>query len=168
MLKSKKILAFVLLLIVATPIFFFTGFLIKQKMIQHEMKEKLESSFLQTITVNLTDIKWVKKNKEVIIGDRFFDVKSYTIENDKIILTGLYDEAEKKLQKDFAGMLHQKKNETAPLEQLILKFIFTAAIKKNTIAQDLPCNNKIKVIYLTYNEAAVTLSQSVTTPPPNI
>lgn len=168
MLKIKKILAFVLLLIVATPIFFFTGFLVKQKLIQHEMKEKLECSFLQTINVNLTDIKWVKKNKEVIIDDRLFDVKSYTVENNKLVLTGLYDDAEQKLNKDFAGILHQKKNKTAPLEQLIIKFIFTAAIKKNTTPEDLPYNSNIKVIYLTYNEVAVSQSRSVTTPPPSI
>jgi hypothetical protein len=168
MVKSKKILAFVLLLIVATPIFFFTCFLVKQKLIQYEMKERLESSLLQTIIADQSDVKWVKKNKEVIIGDRLFDVKFYTIENNQMILTGLYDDAEKKLKKDFAGMLHQKKNESAPLEQLILKFIFTAAIKKTTISEDPFFSNYIGANYLFYNEVAVAQSHAVTTPPPNV
>lgn len=168
MFRSKKILAAILLLIAAAPIFFFAGFLFKQKIIRHEMKEKLEGNFLQTITVGKADFKWVKKNKEIIIDGRLFDVKGYRIKNDSLFFTGLYDEAEQKLKKDFAGILQQKKNETAPLEQLILKLILTAVVKKNTEAAFLSLTKSVKTIFPVYNEVAVTQSIAVNTPPPNV
>jgi hypothetical protein len=119
---SKKILAGMLLLIVAAPIFFFAGLLFQQKLIRHKMEEKLERSFLQTITVSKADFKWIKKNKEIIIEGKLFDVKEYSIKSDSVIFSGLYDEAESQLEKDMAGIMDQKKNEPSPLEELILEF----------------------------------------------
>jgi hypothetical protein len=168
MLLQKKILAFTALLLVAAPLFFFTGYLVKQKIIQYQMKEQLENASLQTITVNKADITSVKKNKEVVIDGELFDVKSYVVAGDKIILTGLYDAAENKLKKEFTNLMQQKKNESAPLEQLILKFIFAAVINQNRQTEVLACNQNIKTVYPFYSEGPVYQSVPVTSPPPNI
>jgi hypothetical protein len=168
MLIRKKIMAFAALLLVVAPLFFFTGYLVKQKIIQHQMKEQLENASLQTITVNRAAITWVKKNKEVIISGELFDVKSYVVTGDKITLTGLYDAAEKKLKKEFASLMHSKRNQSAPLEQLILKFIFTAVIDQNQEIKTFACNKNTKATYSFYNETAVYQSAAVASPPPNV
>jgi hypothetical protein len=168
MLIRKKILAFATLLLVLAPLFFFTGYLVKQKMIQYQMQEQLEKTSLQTITVNKAEISWARKDKEVIINGELFDVKSYIVAGDKIILTGLYDAAENELKKEFANLIQHKKNDSAPLEQLILKFIFTAVINQSQQTEALACCQNKKTVYPLHNEAAIYQSAAVATPPPNI
>jgi hypothetical protein len=166
--SQKKIMAFAMLLLIAAPLFLFVGFIVKQKIIQHQMLEQLEKTSLQTITVNKADILWAKKDKEVIINGKLFDVKSYVIAGDEIIVTGLYDTAENKLKKELTSLMHSKRNESAPLEQLILKFIFTAAINQNQQNELFFCSQNIKIIYPLHNEAAICQSLPVSTPPPNV
>jgi hypothetical protein len=168
MLIRKKILAFAALLLMLAPLFFFTGYLVKQKIIQNQMQEQLENASLQTITLNQVDVTWFKKNKEVIVNGKLFDVKSYSIAGSKIILTGLFDEAENKLKKEFANLIHQKKNDSAPLQQLILKFIFTALINQSRQTEVLTCNQNTKTVYPFHNEVAVYQSVPVSSPPPNV
>jgi hypothetical protein len=168
MLLQKKILAFIALLLVAAPLFFFTGYLIKQKIIQHQMKEQLENASLQTIAVNKDAVTWVKKNKEVVINGELFDIKSYSVTGDKIILTGLYDAAENKLKKEFANLMQHKKNGSAPLEQLILKLIFAAVVNQNQQTEVLACNENIKIVYPFHTEVPVYQLVPVTIPPPNV
>jgi hypothetical protein len=127
----------------------------------------LENASLQTITVNKADISWAKKDKEVIINGELFDVKSYIVTIDKITLTGLYDAAENKLKKEFVNLMQQKKNEPAPLEQLLLKFIFTAVINQNQQNEISFCHQNVKTAYPFYNEFAIYQSTAVATPPPN-
>src|SRR6188474_189825 len=74
----KKISAFFLLLTGAIPLLFTLFFLVKQQMIRYEMKEKLEKEFLHTITVPREEVTWVKYNKEIIVGDKLFDVNSFS------------------------------------------------------------------------------------------
>ncbi|WP_462254147.1 hypothetical protein [Ferruginibacter sp.] len=161
-------MAFAMLLVVAAPLFFFIGFTVKQKQIQHAMKDKLESAVLQTIVLNKADVKWFKKNKEIIIDGKLFDIKSYTIDGEKIVFTGLYDHEENKLKKEFANLVHQKKDDAAPLNQLLLKFIFTAAITKNEEPVITFADKNNTPVYINRNEKAVSQFLSVFTPPPNV
>jgi hypothetical protein len=165
---QKKIMAFVMLLLVAASLFLLVGFIVKQKIIQHHMLEQLENASLQTITVNKADIAWIKKNKEVIIDEKLFDVKFYTICGDKIILTGLFDAAENKLKKEFANLIQQKKNDPAPLEQMILKLIFLAVINQNQQTETSKYQLTIKAACRFYNEVAVSQVVSTPSPPPNV
>ncbi len=157
-----------MLLVVAAPLFFYTSFTVKQKQIQHAMKAKLESAVLQTIVLNKADVKWFKKNKEIIVDGKLFDIKSYASDGEKIIFTGLYDHEENKLKKEFANLVHQKKDESAPLNQLMFKFIFAAAITKNEEAVITFPNENKKAVYANRNEKPVSQFLSVFTPPPNV
>lgn len=157
-----------MLLFVAAPLFLFVVFGVKQKIIQHQMLEQLESASLQTITVNKVDITWVKKNKEIIVNGKLFDVKSYSVAGNKIILTGLYDDDEDKLKKEFSNLIHQKKNDSTPLDQLILKFIFIAAVNQKQQTETSPYQLTIKAACQFYNEVAVSQLVSTPSPPPNV
>ena len=124
MFTKKKILAFVMLLAVAAPLLFFAGFLLKQKLIENDMKEKLESTSLQTVAVNTGDIQWVKENKEAVIDGKLFDVKSSITKGDQLILTGLYDNDEDCLHKQFNNLVQQKNGAASPLGNAVIKFLF--------------------------------------------
>ncbi len=165
--NKKKILASVMLFVVAAPLLFFSVYMIKQKRIQHKMLERLEVSALVTITINQADLKWEKLGHEAIVLAELFDVKSYTIKDGQVILTGLYDYAEKKLKNDFAKMLHQKNDSQTPIEKLLLKFISTAAIIRSMVF-DSSFHNFVKLEYHIYTQVCVLNSLVIFSPPPNV
>ena len=113
-----KIAAFFLLLMGAMPLLFTISFLIRQQIIRYEMKERLEKEYLHVITVPEDQLIWVKYNKEIIIGDKLFDVNSFSEKDGLYFLVGLYDEEETALndllEKDTDD---KKENEIAQLFQ---------------------------------------------------
>ncbi len=168
MFKQKKILALSMLLLIAAPILIFTGFWVKQKSIQYQMNERLEKAALHTITANIADVKWIKKNKEVEIHGRMFDIKHFEINGSQITLTGLYDEEEHELKKGLAGLMKQKKDGTEPLNQLVLKFIFAVTLNNNDTYNSTEAYPAYTTAYAFYNEKAKPQYKLVTTPPPNV
>ncbi len=169
LIKLKKILAFVMLTLIAAPFIFFVCFLLQQKVQQHHMLEKLENASLQSISINKADIIWVKENKEVLIEGKLFDIKSYAILNDKIILTGLFDKDEDAIKKNYADKLQSNKNESLPTNELILKCMFCCAINDFDV-EDGTCtfNNLLLKNYFLLSPKSVSQYLSVYTPPPNV
>ena len=90
----KKITAFFLLFVGAMPFLFTLFFLCKQQIIRHEMKEKLEEELLHTISIHKDEVVWVKYNREIIVGNKMFDIKSFSEKNDVYSFTGLFDAEE--------------------------------------------------------------------------
>lgn len=136
LLSLKKIFTIALLLIVALPLFFSAGFFVKQKLIQFQMKERLQKASLQTVTLPLSDIKWVKKNKEISIDGKLFDVKSLIISGSNAIITGLYDVDENKLHEVLKNFVQHKNNQSSPMSNLAVKFFsqpITTANSANTV-----------------------------------
>lgn len=124
--RLKKITGIFLLLLVAVPLFFSIGFIIKQKNIQAEMKQQLKTALLQTIIVPARDVKWIKKDKEILVYGQMFDVKTSVKSGGNIVFTGLYDEDEQELHENLKGFMHSKNKQSAPLNDLLAKFFSTA------------------------------------------
>ncbi|MGC4101642.1 hypothetical protein [Ferruginibacter sp.] len=119
----NKISALGMLVVVSAPLLFFAFFLVRQKMIEHDMEEELENSSLQTVVVNHCDVVWLKKNKEVSINGKLFDVRTFTVTGNKITFTGLFDNEEDALREQLRDFIHQKNN-SGPLAQLFTSFMF--------------------------------------------
>jgi len=168
MFNTKKILAASMLVSLTAPIFFLIAFFIKQQHIRHIMKEKLEYASLQTIAIKRSEFKWVKKDKEIVIDGQLFDVESIVINLHEIIVTGLFDDDENKLEKVFSSIMHRKNNETAPINKLILKFILIPAFIRThvpftTWLAEIPVS-----LFGYYDEALISQSYEINTPPPII
>ena len=166
MFTKKKTLAFVLLLAVTAPLLFFAGFLVKQKIMQNGMEEKLETASLQTITTNIAGVKWLTKNKEAVIDGKLFDVQSYSITGSKIILTGLYDTDEDNLHEELNNFLLQKNDPNAPLNSTVIKFLFPPLYNNTEI---LICQNTWQQIakqYMPYFQKKVADSCLASDIPP--
>jgi hypothetical protein len=67
--------------------------------------ERLEKESLTSVTLPINNIVWEKPNKELRIGNSFFDVKYYTNNNNTITFFGLYDQQEKKIEELAQKML---------------------------------------------------------------
>ncbi len=133
---TKKILAFLLILLVSAPIFFSVGFTIKQKAIQASMKQQLKSALLQTVVIPLKDVKWIKPGKEILVAGQMFDIKSSTLSanEDYVVFTGLYDEDEQKLHNSLKDFIQHKNKKTSASDDLLAKFF-------SLVTTLPPCNN---------------------------
>ncbi len=114
------------------PIFFILLIGIKKKHIQHEMKERMENEVLHVVAVKTNEIIWEKKGKEIVIGDRMFDVKSYTIKGNVTIFLGLYDEEEASLK----SLVNSEMSKQSKKNNTIISEIFQ-------LLQSFYCNNGI-------------------------
>jgi len=112
-----KISAFFLLLTSCMPVLFTLFFLVKQQIIRHEMKEKLEQESLHTITVPKNEVVWVKYNKEIIVEDKMFDVHSFSEKDGLYLFLGLYD-AEETALNEFLEKDTDNKSENELLNEL--------------------------------------------------
>jgi hypothetical protein len=103
------------------PVLFSFYFIIQQKIIRHRMEEKLEASLLQTIHLKKENWVWIKKNKEIRVGNHLFDVKSIKEKNGYFEINGLYDEQEDFLQGQLDNM---NRDQNPPSQKDLLNFFF--------------------------------------------
>ena len=128
MCRLKKIItAYVLLLILAIPLFFSVLVLVKQQIAQSQRNEKFSKEILQTITVSTSAIYWVKPEKEILFNGKLFDVKSYTKNGNSLSLTGFFDHKEDKLVQQIVKLALQKNQSGSPFSQPAIKFLFFPA-----------------------------------------
>ncbi len=168
MIKSKNIIASLILLIVAAPILIFTTLFISQKITKHIMEEKLEEASLQTITLSTNDFIWQKKDKEIKIGNEMFDVKSYSKKADKFVFIGLYDKTEKQINNQINNLVNNKNNNQQSSDLLVLKLSQTVCLISNSISLPSPLFSTQKKAYLFFNEKNVALSKSINIHPPTL
>jgi hypothetical protein len=166
MILRKNIIAVGLLLLVVAPICIFTTLFVFQKIAQHNMEEKLEKVSLQTIKLSISDFTWIKKNKEIKIGNEMFDVKSFIKKGDKIVFTGLYDKTEKQINNQIKLLVNNKNTDQQSSGLLILKIGQTACLLSTSFALE-PCLiYHTKKSYPFYNEKMLALANTINTPPP--
>lgn len=104
---------------------FSVSFAFQLKIVQHKAKEKLESGMLQTVILDKDEFSWFKKNKEISIGGKLFDVKSFFQQNGKYIFRGLYDHEETALNQ----ILNRSQKERT---KLILTGIFQSLFSSHS------------------------------------
>lgn len=90
----KKIISSFMFCIALLPLIFTLHIQITAAVIHHQMKEKLERQNVVTIHIKSPQLEWIKKRKEASVNGNMFDVKSYSIKGDDIMLTGLFDKDE--------------------------------------------------------------------------
>ena len=84
-------------MLLTIPLLFTIINLLQQKAIQINSRLQLCIKKNETITLNKEKVYWLKKGKEVLIDGHFFDVKSFKMEGDMVLLTGYFDQKEDQL-----------------------------------------------------------------------
>ena len=135
------------------------------KIIAHE---KLETQNLETIRIAAIDLQWYEEGRELVYNDQLFDVESFHIQNDTLIIRGLTDTMETEIDVAVNKLVHN-----SDLDLLITTigeniFDFTAFqptyfnldVLLDTFRQhyqDKPLNQDLTLVY-----------SPVQTPPPEI
>ena len=81
------------------------------------MKEKLEISLLQTITIKEKDVIWMDDH-EIWVNDQMFDIRTKKLENGQYTFTGLFDEEETNLVKKHLETTEKNNEESQLLSSL--------------------------------------------------
>lgn len=161
--RFKQILiALVLLLITSIPCLLFVYYQSAQWYIRHEMEEKLENEQLQTIVVPVSEVNWYKKNKEIIVGGKLFDVKSVVYHDGMARFTGLYDDQETNIKAQLEN-LESKDDENAK-NQSAINLISILLFKEEDLNSSWLLNH-LSVQHIDYSKNHL-LSQDISTPAP--
>ena len=81
------------------------------------MKEKLETSLLQTITINEKEVVWMDDH-EIWVNEHMFDIQTKKLGNGIYTFTGLYDEEETNLVKKYKDTTEKNNEENQLLASL--------------------------------------------------
>ena len=167
MFLRKKIIAIAASIIVAAPAIFFTYILILQQLQQKEMSAHLRNATLQTVVINKADVKWLKKEKEIILNGHLFDVESYKTSGDKLILIGLFDTDEEHLNNQLNSLINKKGANNSPLNKLAIKSLFNPFCT-NTKTDTCAANWHFIIQHFSpYLQKGLTINYlSITSPPP--
>jgi hypothetical protein len=158
--KSKlTILPLVLLLLMAAPLLLSVILQVRQQYVQHEMKERLEKEKRHTLTLGAHDLQWVKKGKEIRIGNRLFDIHNMQMVNGKWQVSGLYDDEETAIENQLRQMGKQRQTVAAPF------FAFTGSLPQWQPAL-IPCHALPPVHHAVYINHYHSCLPARHTPPP--
>lgn len=129
-------------------------------------KEKLELTFLQTISLKKEDFTWVENGKEIRIGNHMFDVKSVEEKNGLFSFTGIYDELEKQLHLKLNDF-NNKKNSSE--QNKLFSFFFNSFYLLPLHLQTPQVFSVSKTSYISYFSLYLPSPYCETlSPPPNI
>lgn len=163
---KKQLAAFALLLLVALPVFLSVSFCIKQQLVQHQREQRLKTEVIETITVDAEKIDWIETGKEIQVDGKLFDVKSFKISGNHIVLTGFFDSKEVKIVNHIVDIEQQKSKSGSPINQLVVKFLFLPNYKESTTFS---IQNNWQIIvsqFPVYTESLSIMPYPAVAPPP--
>lgn len=161
----KKITTFLLLAMLLAPLSYTYIFQAKQASVQRKMKRQLQGNMLHSLVMAREDLRWVKPGKEILVGEKMFDIKTIEYRRDSTVyITGLFDHEESFL---YAQLKKTRKEETNRNNQQLVRLF--------QLMQALPDNQQEQVSYAPvfalqrppYAENLLPSPfQSILTPPP--
>jgi hypothetical protein len=163
----KTIIIFILSLAAVLPLCLSGFFIAGRIIIRITMLEKIEQDELKTISLPTDQIQWYKKNHELIVDGKMFDVKSIHQVGDSSIISGLFDEEDTELHEALAGMHEQKNkghNNSLLLYQVCLGIIAEQKQLKEHII--LKYAGFKKLSFTAYEEDILYSYRPVFSPPP--
>lgn len=107
------------LLLLLLPLLLIPTLELRRRHVRGEMKDRLEQSTLHTLRLPASGLHWHKKGKEIRHEGRLFDVASLRYEGAEVVLTGLYDDEERRIE-EFVHGLASEAGDTPLLHLLLL------------------------------------------------
>ena len=164
----KSISATGMLILLGLPGFLILHYQVMQLHIQHQMEEKLEEMYIQTVRVPVNEIQWYKQDKEIIIEGKLFDIKSLSIVNRVAEFKGLFDEKETSI-KEMINQLQQQQEKNNPINSTAAKFFSLVLFQDDLLPYSFPCCLFPPSVYNScVDDPLIYTNLSTPTPPPKI
>jgi hypothetical protein len=165
----KTITIFVLCLAALLPLCLSGFFIAGRILIRIAMLEKMEKEQLQTVRIPTKHIRWYKKNRELDIDGKMFDVKSIRQIGDTSIVTGLFDEDDTVLHETLTG-IHEQKNK-GNINALMLYQVCLGIIAEQNLLRNQSFSPNSKLVNSTFAHFKVNFLEIFLpcfSPPPEI
>ena len=134
------------------------------KIIAHE---KLETEQLSTIRIPVSELKWYEKGRELFYHNQLFDVESFYIQNDTIVIRGLTDTRETEIDLAVNKLVHNSAFDLVLTTIGENIFDFTA-FQPTQINVELPLDiSQEDLLQRHVQQDLPEIFTSVQTPPPN-
>jgi hypothetical protein len=160
----QKISSLYLLIAAIIPFAFILFLQVKQQVIRHKMKENLEQHFLKTISLSPEEVQWIKAGKEILVGGKMFDVKSFYKEDGQYKFTGLFDEEETALVKQLE---ESSKKGNEPGNRILTNlFQLLQLVYSNENEYQFAKLSSKTISFYHFNTHLTALYKKVPTPPP--
>ena len=135
-----------------------------QAYIQSTREERLETEDLVQVVIPVKNFVWEEEGKELWVGDRMFDVSSFTIADGNYYLTGIYDDDETEIAGRLLHSIFSKKG-TNLLHLLLLLQCFSACVFLIQLTYQHRLYKKHTAFYYSFLPSPLLL---VLAPPPRI
>jgi hypothetical protein len=164
--RQNKITALGMLLLIALPLIFSVGIMVKQKAIQWQRKERFETENIETIIITAEKLHWINPGKEAIVEGRLFDVESFRPAGKNISLTGFFDGKEDELVKQIKDLTEQKKDNDNPLTRFAVKLLFIPVYTEPASTSFQQCWHTVGRDFYSYSELILPGFHPLDIPPP--
>lgn len=139
------------------------GFLqIGRSYIQSQREERLDAEELVKVVLPVKEVIWEEEGKELWVGDRMFDVASYSIVNGHYHLTGAYDDDETEVAGSLIHLLLSKNGDSFLHLVILLQCFCITAILLDTAFRFEPLQNT----FFSFSSSLFSHSCLVLGPPP--
>ncbi len=166
--KTKTISAASFLCVILLPILFWVVYFSAQQVNYYIIQEKLEKKQVVQITIHSKDVNWVKLNKEILIGQHLFDVKSYTVKGEIVTFFGIFDTAEDGIKLQLNKIENANTTNALPVHSLLLHLLSPTILTAIGSTIELKTTLLVKN-YTSYHPLFLNLHYlKVATPPPNL
>jgi hypothetical protein len=162
---KRHIIILLLTGLVCSPLFFSAFYCFEQIRIEYEMEQALKTEPLQEIMISTNQIIWLKKDKEILVKNNPFDIKTKKQVGDSTIFTGLFDKQEKKLKNKLLAAKSEKENNGRKQSLLFrINFLSQVFLYQKLVIDYYPIQKKIYYSY--HNSPNKEEFVSILTPPP--
>ena len=165
--KIKNIPFLLLFIVMLAPLV--TPFFLQLKIsiIKIESRERLEKKNLLSIHILKKNIHWVRLNKELIIDNRLFDVKHHSQIGAELVVTGIFDDNETKVEKQINDFWEQQKTRQGIFLLKFLQELGNSCFQKNIFQIEVPesdCKVYAGIIFFCQKDVFI----KIPSPPPQV
>lgn len=162
--NQRKSAAFCLMFLSILPVMVSVSFVVQQSFINWQMKEALEKENLTAIILEPHELNWHREGEELIYLGNHFDVKEIKeLESGKLLVTGLFDTDEDKLDGQIADHNRTHNSTANKVIQKFFSLVSTESIvEDNSIVINMPLN----AFNPYYQYYFASLIYPLVTPPP--
>jgi hypothetical protein len=131
--------------------------------IKQRMEASLERDVLHTITLPVAEVQWYEEGREILVDDKMFDIKTYSITDGVFTAQGVFDEKETEIVKLLSGHWSDKEQTHFVVQLLLLSHcIILFSFYLVSFGVTVYRNKPISLITLLYNSPLL----SIISPPP--
>lgn len=126
--KSQHMAAFVLGAAVALPLLIMLLLQGWQLYLKNHARHRLRDEAVHTITLPEQQVHWEKKEKEIVVNGRLFDIRSYHVQNGILTAIGVWDDEETSLLEFIQHHTRPEKAAASLIQWLLLSQCFIAFV----------------------------------------